>query len=717
LFKHVKHYFIFLFVFVTITNSYSTHIVGGEIYYDNLGGNQYRITLKLYRDCLNGQPNFGGLGDGEAVLNVTNYAGEQVNQFILGVPIVTKVTATTNNPCLKAPNGICVQEGVYTKTITLPPLAGGYFLIFETCCRTNSLLNLINPGGQGSRYKAYIPGPENVLVNNSPRFNSYPSLYICNGQQINFSHTAFDPDGDSLVYSLIPSYNDSWGSDSLVDYKGPFSGTYPLSASPALSINSANGTIHGVPNLLGQWVVCIAVKEYRNGKLLSTHYRDFQFNVISCQLTLEAGMAGQTKKCDGVNTVTFTNQSYSNFGMTYLWNFGVTNSGTDTSSLQNPIYTYQDTGKYIVTLVVNPGLPCADSIKKTFYIYPKFDVQFNVPPNPQCFKTNTLNFSVTGAYDPNHAIFNSSFGSGALPSTSSLTNNAIVYNAPGTYSIKMHGKQYACSDSLIDSLKIIARPISKINNFPVSLCDPATVAFSNGSYSDYLVNYIWQISNGTRYYTYEPTHIFTPAGNYSVNLTVLRSGACPDTVVSPAYNLTVFPSPVADFIFSPTTTTIFDPEITFVSYATGNITTIHYDFGDGYGSDFMNEKHTYQAPGNYMVYQTVTNNFDCKNMKGEEVIILPEFRFWVPNAFTPGGDGLNDIFIPVAIGIKDYKMELFDRGGQRLFTTYEIDKGWNGKFNGKPCKQDVYIWKANYTNEVTGKYTTETGHVTLFNQE
>ena len=715
LIKHIKHYLIFLFVFVTITNSYSTHIVGGELYYTHLSGNTYKVTLKLYRDCLNGQPNFGGLGEGEAIINVTNYNNDLMFQFILGTPLVTKVPANTNNACMKAPNGVCVEEGVYTKIITLPPLAGGYFITYETCCRNNSVLNLVSPGGQGSTYKTYVPGPEAAPVNSSPRFNSYPSLYVCKGEPINFNHTAVDPDGDSLVYSLRPAYN-GLSTDTLVFYKSPYNGLFPMSSNPALSINSNNGTINGTPTLLGQWVVCIEVKEYRNGKLLNKHYRDFQFNVISCALTVESGMVAQTDKCNGSYTVSFTNQSYSNFGMSYLWNFGVANSGTDTSSAKDPVYTYQDTGKYIVTLVVNPGLPCADSVKKTFYVYPKFAPQFNVPATPQCFKTNTLNFNVGGIYNSN-ATFTSNFSSGASPNISNAASNTVVFNAPGIYPIKMYAKQYVCSDSLIDSLRIISRPISKINNFPVTLCDPATVAFSNGSYSEYQTNYLWKINNGATYYTYEPTHIFTPAGNYSVTLTLLRSGVCADTAISPVYNLTVFPSPKAEFVFSPTTTTIFDPQINFVSYSSGNITNLHYDFADGYTSDYMNERHTYSAPGTYNVSLTVTNNFDCKDVITKEVVILPEFRFWVPNAFTPSGDGLNDVFKPLAIGIKDYKMEVYDKGGQRLFYSYDTDKGWDGQYKGKPCKQDSYIWKASYINEVSGKYTTETGHVALFNQE
>jgi len=712
LFKRAKHFFTFLFVVGFATNIYSTHIVGGELYYDYIGNNKYVVTLKLYRDCLNGQPNFGGLGEGEAILNVSNINKELAYQFLLGSPIVSKVPANTNNPCMKAPLGVCVEEGVYTKTITLPPIAGGYFLTYETCCRNTSILNLVSPGSQGSAYQTYVPGPEMAAGNSSPRFDAYPSLYVCQGKPINFSHTATDPDGDSLVYSLQPAYN---GLGAFVNYKTPYNGFNPMSASPPLSINPSSGDINGTPNLLGQWVVCIEVKEYRNGVLINTHYRDFQYNVISCVLTIIPGIADQVNKCSG-NTITFQNQSYSNFGLTYLWNFGVADSISDTSNVVNPNYTYPDTGKYVVTLVLNPGLPCADSVKKTIYVYPKFDPTFNIPTGPQCIKSNTMQFNITGNYAAN-ATFTSYFGATALPSISSQTNNTVVYPNPGVYPIKIYGKQFICSDSLIDSLVIIDRPITKIIDFPTSLCDPGVLTFTNGSYSEYPCQTIWNISNGSVYYESDPTHIFSPPGNYSVTLTLLRWGVCPDTVTSPVHVITVFPSPNAEFVFTPSITSIFDPEISFESYAYGAITNLVYDFGDGATSTYFNDKHIYQSAGTYVVKQTVTNVHNCKDEKTKILEVLPEFRFWVPNAFTPGYDDLNDVFIPTTIGVSNYKMEIYNRFGEKLFTTEDLKQGWDGMYKGQPCKQDVYIWKARFKNEVTKKIVLETGHVSLFNQQ
>lgn len=712
--KSFTYYLLILLLSTFAFKSYATHIVGGELYYDYLGANQYKITLKLFRDCFNGQPNFSGLGDDEALLEVRGYNNELVYQIVLGVPVVTYVPGNTNNPCMANPTGICVQQGVYTKIITLPPRPKGYFLSYETCCRNNTILNLVAPASQGSKYKAYVPGPELALQNSSPRFAQYPSLYVCQGQPINFNHTAIDPDGDSLVYSLCSAYN-GFSDDSLVPYKSPYNGNVPLSANPPLNIHPTTGLLNGTPNMIGQWVICVRVREYRNGKLLDTHYRDFQYNVISCVLTVNSGIVDQVKKCNGA-TITFTNQSYSNFGMSYLWNFGVLNSSSDTSTLKDPTYTFADTGKYVVTLVVNPGLPCADSIKKTFHIYPKFDVQFVNPISPLCLKNNQQNFSTLGAFDQT-AVFTSYFGAASSPSVSNASNTTVLYSAPGMKYIKRYGQQYICKDSLIDSIFIIDRPIAKINNTALTMCDPTKIEFSNGSYSEYGCAYDWTISNGKHYYGLEPSHVFTPAGNYSVTLTLTRGGVCPDTIVSPAYNLTVFPSPRADFELTPATTSIFEPEITVISRASSDVLDLQYDFNDGFTSNYMNERHSYIKPGNYMLSQTVSNKFNCSDVMTKEVIIYPEFRFWVPNVFTPGEDGLNDVFKPITIGVSNYRIDIFDRLGEKLFTSEDLDKGWNGTFKGKSCKQDVYVWKATYTNEVSGKVEMQTGHVTLLNQE
>lgn len=699
---------IVLFV-ITFSSMKATHIVGGELFYDFLGNNNYRITLKLYRDCLNGQAPFGGLGEGDAIINITGYNKELVTQVLMGAPIISPVPANSNNPCMQSPNGVCVEQGVYTKTVNLASKPGGYFLVYETCCRNNTILNILNPGNQGSTYRIYIPGPELASVNSSPRFNQMPSLYVCSGAPINYLHSAIDPDGDSLVYSFAPAYN-GFNTDTLVPYMTPFNGVYPMASNPAISISTTSGFISGVPNILGQWVLCVMVKEYRNGKLLSTYYRDFQYNVISCNLNVSSSFANQIRKCEGA-AISFTNQSFSNFGMNYYWDFGVPNSITDTSTLQHPNFNFPDTGTYLVKLIVNKGLPCADSISKNIYVYPPFKPLFNVPSPNQCIKNPLVQFSANGAYLP-EATFLFNFGNSASPNSSTLTAANVNYLQPGTHSYTLIGKQYVCSDTLIGNLKFFKRPSAIIQKTDSIYCAPAILLFENKSESEYPVNYNWQI-NQFNYLGNKLELSMNESGSYSVGLTLFRDGVCPDTVIASPFTFTVHPAPFADFIVTPSVTSIFDPEIEVYSTSSSDVTEYGYQFGDGFTSGYMNEKRRYTKPGHYTIQLQVKNQFGCESRARKTVVVEPEFRFWIPNTFTPDDNGINDVFKPSVIGMQNYSFEIFNRYGQLIFSTNDEQMGWNGSYKGKVCTNDTYSWKISYTNELTQKYEVKTGQVLL----
>lgn len=720
----------------------STHIVGGELYYDYLGGNNYQVTLKVYRDCLNGQAPFDGQTNGAtAFLHVFDNAGNLVQQIDMGAPIVTNVPPSINNPCIQTPGGICVEEGKYVITITLPPLAGGYHLVYQRCCRNNTILNLTTPGDQGSTYAAFIPGPEKAAVNSSPRYNNFPQIFICNGINIQFDHKATDPDGDQLIYSICSPYN---GLDAccpsigysmapsnapgcispppicpsvaaappypFVNFVSPYTGSYPIASNPSLAINTS-GFLSGKPTINGQWVVGVCVEEWRNGNLLSKHYRDFQFNVVTCSVTVLSAVANQLSKCQG-DTINFVNQSIG--ANTYHWDFGINEIFSDTSNVANPTYVYPDTGIYYVTLIANPGKPCADTTMKKFYIYPRLNIDFTTL-NLQCLKNNNFNFNVRGSYI-NSAQFNWFFGASATPSVSSIKDpTGVKFDEAGKYFVKLIGKQFTCIDSFIDTVRLIDRPIAKINNFPTSLCDPGSVAFSNGTISEYPGYYIWNTSDGYTYTSYQPSHTFSPAGVYSVSLTFIRSGICPDTSKTSINSITVNPTPTAYFNFTPTVTSIFDPSIFFENASSADAIKFKYEFGDGNTSYFMNEKHWYTAPGNYSVTLTVNNQYDCADQEIMEVQILPEFRFWIPNAFTPDDNNINNVFKPIVIGVSDFSFDIYNRWGQKIFKSDDLNDGWDGMFNGKKCQQDVYVWIISYTNEVTKKYETRTGHVLLLN--
>ncbi|MGZ4087964.1 MAG: PKD domain-containing protein, partial [Bacteroidia bacterium] len=676
------HSFWFCFYFILLTRAYSTHIVGGEIYYDDLGGGNYKITLKVYRDCVNGQAQLDGYAGSPTapVFSVFDNSGNFISQYTFPTPVVSNVPPSINNPCIQTPGGICVQEGIYTMNISLPPQAGGYYIVYQRCCRNGSILNLTSPLSIGATYWEHIPGPEVVGTNSSPRFSKFPPIFICNGIPIGFDHSATDPDGDHLVYSLCapfigldqccpavgtgnsscPCPHNSPPPYTTVPFISPYNGGYPLSSNPVININSASGFLNGTPNLNGQWVVGVCVQEFRGNTLIGTHYRDFQFNVVTCSVTVLSAIQNQTQLCDGLK-VNFGNESVG--ASTFHWDFGVPSTAADTSDLVSTNYTYPDTGKYTVTLIASPGKPCADTATQTFYVYPPFAPTFTAPP-AQCITNNSFNFSVGGNYAP-YTTFNWNFGPVATPGASTAQAPANVsYSVAGHYVVWVAMKEAICRDTLVDTVIVYPKAHASFNTLPITSCDSSVVTIINADPGDPGNTFLWQFSDGGSSAEQNPHHVFSPPGVYNVTLTVTSHKGCIDTSRLVANGLiTVYPKPRAAFSFSPTSTTIFDPDIYFSDASIG-ATSWSYTFGDGGSSQMQNPMNTYQNYGDFLVTQYVVNQFNCRDSVTETVTILPEFRFWIPNSFTPGNkDGLNDVFLPIVIGTEDYEFYIYNRWG------------------------------------------------------
>lgn len=703
-------------VILTSAQARATHIVGGEIYYDCLGNNDYRITLKLYRDCINGV----ALYDNPAWIGIFNVNGVMLDTALLPFPGSAFVPPTINSPCYTPPTSVCVEEAIYQGIVNLPPIAGGYVISYQRCCRNNTILNLNNPGAVGSTYTIPIPPASLAICNSSARYNNFPPIYLCQGAPLVFDHSATDPDGDSLVYELCDPYDGAstavpqpmppaGPAYTFVPFAAPYSGTYPMASNPAMSIDPVTGILTGTPNMAGQWVVGVCCKEYRNGLLICTNKRDFQFNVLPCPLLTVSSIPSQTVFCAGY-TVQFLNNSFN--ATNYLWQFGDPTTTADSSTAYTPTWIYGDTGVFTVTLICNPYTICADTNTSVFEIYPPVTPNY-IAPAGQCIIGNSFDFQLGGQFMGNGTT-TWTFGSNATPQTSNVNDpQDVTWSLPGYYPVTVQVDENGCTGIFTDTVIVYPTPTADFNTGPFVGCQPYFVQFDDSSIAGTPIYYTWYFGDGDSSHVAEPLHLYPNVGVYDITLIIATTNGCIgiDTITVPGA-VTVNPSPFAGFTVSDSSVSIFAPYISVTDLSVG-ADSCWLNFGDGYITTDCNGGHTYWAYGDYTIMQIVSNQYGCWDTAYINVEVTPEHRFYVPNTFTPNGDGLNDVFMPAVMGAEQYHFMVFDRWGMLLFETYDLNSGWDGRFKGNKCQEDVYVWKVDYVDIEHWETVALIGHVNL----
>ncbi|MEM9022242.1 MAG: PKD domain-containing protein, partial [Bacteroidota bacterium] len=519
----------------------ATHIVGGEMYYDCLGNDVYRVTLKIYRDA-SPLTNVNQTGfDNQAAIGV--YSSGGVLQFTERIPLrpenIEDLTAYVNNPCNVIEldkNVLWIQKAVYETTMTLPPMPGGYNLVYQRCCRSPIVDNLFNAQNQGGTFIAHVPGAGGC--NSMPQFKNEPPLALCRNDNLVFDHGATDADGDSLAYSLCTPFHGGSPMDPIPDPPAPpphqtinwgagFSANDPITANPGFSIDPNTGQLTGTPNTLGTFVFGVCVREYRNGNLLSEHIRDYQFIVVECEQLIVAEMEqqlnldqyltlppGGNPECSG-RTINFQNNTANANQLKFFWNFGDPATDQDTSSAIAPTYTYLADGTYTVMLVVNPGLDCADTTTLEFTVQLPPEVYFT-QPDAQCLNNNRFEFKAEGSFTPAAGIA-WDFSSNATPATSIAVNpTGITFDSVGQFPVSLTVIEDACLVVYTDTVSIFPHPKANIALTAVKGCAPLTATLESQSFAWTAQQLFWEFGDGTSGTGQSPTHVYDTPGSYDV---------------------------------------------------------------------------------------------------------------------------------------------------------------------------------------------------------
>ncbi len=693
----MKSFFQFAFILLWSLcgfKSAATHLVGGEMTYQCLGNNNYQITLIIYRDCLNGLAGF----DTEAIISTYNGLGQLVANDSVPIDTVLPLPLIAPNNCTFLPPSVCTEKGIYRFTLNLPPSATGYTITHQRCCRNNSITNINNANSQwGSTFTTNIP-PFGANCNSSPKFNDDPPVVLCNNIDVTLDLSASDINNDSLYYELCPVLNGGANSTGMVSpnpaapppyqtvpFVNGFSANNPITSAPQFSIHPHTGILTGTPRSAGQFVFAICVSEYKNGVYLGSTRRDFQFNVSdNCKAIISRVKAQHLDPisiCDG-GYVQFTNLSQ--FASTYFWDFGDTTVLNDTSSLKHPSYFYQDTGTYIVTLIAEPNTVCADTVLSIFEIYDSTDVSYTFNGD-LCQKTNSLNFNTSGIYSSN-ATFEWDFGATTNLGTTSTVESPknVHWPSAGKFYVTITVNDFKCNDVFGDTITIHPNPIIGETVPKVVKCAPYLAEFYDQTVAVGRVQHWWYFGDGGFSTDPNPTHLYTNPGVYTVSHSIKSLDGCVDTGSALYPNvIEVLPSPTAGLAVDPHEQAIYNPVFNVYNRNSGHLSSVTYLPNGEIITNLSQYEFSMKDTGTFVIIHTALNEHNCTDTILDTIRVTAPYTLFMPNAFTPNGDGLNDYFEFKLSGVSSVHFTIYDRWGGILFSSTALDARWDGKSNGK----------------------------------
>jgi gliding motility-associated-like protein len=409
-------------------------------------------------------------------------------------------------------------------------------------------------------------------------------------------------------------------------------------------------------------------------------------------------------------------------GKMYIWDYGdPTNTKKDTTYAPNnsTSHVYNQVGTFRLMLIAIDSSTC--NIADTAYIHVKVGNN-QVIPNFTFLKLDScssLRFrfdNTTTAALPvyTNQSFIWDFGDGSPRIRSGLTSQIHTFPGTGTYNVRLIVEDTVfCNspDSITKQLRISPNVKAKFLT-PSRGCVPYAAVFDNQS--DAGISWIWEFGDGTFSTAFKPSHVYSQVGSYNVRLIANDSTTCNKSDTSAYFTITVYPLPTADFTWAPNPP-VENTKTVFTNLSVG-ATRYVWDFGDGTTSTDVNPVHLYNKTDTFRVKLTAFNDADCADDTLHLVPIIIRPLLDVPNAFTPGrfsGSSYNNGIVKVeGFGIAKMKWVIYNRWNQVMFSTSDLQQGWDGTFKGVLQPMDVYVYSLDVEFS-DGKKLVKTGDITL----
>ena len=413
--------------------------------------------------------------------------------------------------------------------------------------------------------------------------------------------------------------------------------------------------------------------------------------------------------CFGTHAFNFTDVSNFNGSYSRKWTLG---DGTNSTNMDVIGKNYAAPGKYNVKLLITSTSGCKDSTQRQVELFPVPKASFTVNDLTQCLQGNLFVVNNTSNENAATGVQHGWLLNGAPLSLGKVLPNQS-YTDTGAYKLRLVlMSDKGCYTVADQTLMVYETPTVTISG--TDGCVGQAINFtSNAQLSrGTIASYAWAFGDGGTSTLANPNHTYNAPSAYNVSLVVQSDQGCQGTSNTLVVN--AWPKPVANFDSEYLLSRGLETDWKFTNLST-NADNYSWSFQDGQfasgtGPHFM----TFSSTGDFLVRLLISNNYGCYDSTEKYIFLKPELLFYVPNAFSPNLDGLNEGFKgSSSFGIENYRMRIIDRWGAIIFETTNPDEAWDGSgHNGAPPLEGVYAYQI-YFRYVDGNLYVYKGTVTL----
>ncbi len=398
-----------------------------------------------------------------------------------------------------------------------------------------------------------------------------------------------------------------------------------------------------------------------------------------------------TQQCFNAHAFDFINATSTQNG-SVIANWKIDDVDAGVSDMFNSKFSIS--GLHKIQLIVFSSNMCSDTAIRQVYLESPGKLNISVNPQvEQCLRYNKFNFNVN-SIDPRVTLQNFIWDFGDAQSAYSKSVSH-TYQSTGKKTVQAITQSInGCHDSNTIEVTLHSMPLAKFDSDTTCFKEAAYLVNRSISNGSNIVGYQWMFGDLTSSTDKDPIKYYAKSGTYDVRLIAISDKNCRDT--SQKQEVIIRQLPVSKFDYVRLGSKEFETtRVQLINQSYSNIIKNSWSYNNGNVSTESSPEISTKDTGQLKIQLAVEDIYGCRDTS---VVVtkrlFPDFFFHLPNAFTPdpNGSSVNQTFKPLASKyVKSYTMEIYNRWGEKVFESKDINIGWDGTYKGELCQQDIYL--------------------------